>query len=173
MKHLIALAALALAPLVHAQYKCVAADGKVSFQQSPCVGKEKQQALVIRATQAPAPSASMAADAAPAPRAPNSEQRLLATMERDRKIRTLQFDIRSTEDAIETRNRQMTAEMDDLKANKRRANNNLAGATWEQSLSTEMRAVADKYKAMNDLDLERLRQMRAELAALQAAAPTR
>ena len=41
----------------------------------------------------------------------------------------------------------MTREMDALRAQKARANNNLAGATWEQSLSTEMQAVAARYKA--------------------------
>ena len=50
------------------------------------------------------------------------------------------------------RSEQMSREMDALRAQKARANNNLAGATWEQSLSTEMQAVASRYKVMNVAD---------------------
>ena len=44
-----------------------------------------------------------------------------------------------------------------LRAKKTRANNNLAGATWEQSISDEMQAVAAEYdmklrKATKELD---------------------
>ncbi|MBX3680776.1 MAG: hypothetical protein KF710_11410, partial [Rhodocyclaceae bacterium] len=37
-----------------------------------------------------------------------------------------------------------------LALKKRRANNNLAGATWEASISTEMEATTTRYKARMD-----------------------
>ena len=69
------------------------------------------------------------------------------------------------------RSEQMTREMDALRAQKARANNNLAGATWEQSLSTEMQAVASRYKVMNDADQEQIKALRAKVASLQGAKP--
>ena len=47
----------------------------------------------------------------------------------------------------------------------------LAGATWEQSLSTEMQAVASRYKVMNDADQEQIKALRAKVASLQGAKP--
>lgn len=69
------------------------------------------------------------------------------------------------------RSEQMTREMDALRAQKARASNNLAGATWEQSLSTEMQAVASRYKVMNDADQEQIKALRAKVAGLQALRP--
>jgi hypothetical protein len=51
-----------------------------------------------------------------------------------------------------------------LRGNKAFASNNLAGAIWEQSISIEMTAVAAKNKAMNDIDAERAKQLRIDLA---------
>ncbi len=44
-----------------------------------------------------------------------------------------------------------------LKRKKMHANNNLAGATWEESISSEMQSVAESYKtkiqsAQNQID---------------------
>ena len=55
------------------------------------------------------------------------------------------------------------AVMDDLRNRKGYARNNLAGAMWEQSLSTEMQAVASKYAAEIDAKQERIKRLRAEL----------
>ena len=38
---------LLIPAVVTAQYKCTAADGAVSFQQTACAGFQKQQALTI------------------------------------------------------------------------------------------------------------------------------
>ena len=50
---------------------------------------------------------------------------------------------------------------------------NLAGATWEQWLGTEMQAVVMKYKALNDADPERLKVLRDDLAAARQDLGTR
>ena len=67
------------------------------------------------------------------------------------------------------RNVQMQNEFAALRSLKGTANNNLAGATYAQSLSTEMEAVASKYKALNDVDQERLKVLRADLATARQA----
>lgn len=152
------LAVVLFAPVMAAaQFKCVDSAGKVSFQQAPCPTSQKQQTLDVRA--APAP---VAATGAAAP-TDTADQRILRGLLRERRIRELEFAIQQTETNMNARGGQMSAEIQALQARKARANNNLAGATLEQAISTEMQAVAAKYKALNDIDAENLRQLRAEL----------
>jgi short-subunit dehydrogenase involved in D-alanine esterification of teichoic acids len=140
-----------------AQYKCTAPDGGVTFQQAPCSGTTKQTALKVINVAPPDP-VSTATD--------SPDQRLLAAMTKDRQTRELKYQIQQTEDAVSSRNSRMNTEIEALRNQKLRASNNLAGATWEQSISTEMQAVTQKYKALNDSDIDRLKQLRAELAAV-------
>ena len=53
-----------------------------------------------------------------------------------------------------------------LKITKGNAKNNLAGATWEQSLSTEMLAVVETYKVKAGMIDIRLADVDAQLSAL-------
>lgn len=170
-------AVLLVVPTVaFAQFKCTAPDGSVSFQQTPCASAQKQQALNIRAAPAPEP-----APAPPrgdgTPQKPDGggtvEQRMLRTMERDKRVANLEQGVIDLESAINNRNALMSAEMAALSNRKQTARNNLAGATYEQSISMEMQAVASKYKAMNDVDLERLKQLRSDLATARQQAATR
>ncbi|MDV7391114.1 hypothetical protein RZS08_07170, partial [Arthrospira platensis SPKY1] len=52
-------------------------------------------------------------------------------------------------------------EMASLSRKKQFASNNLAGATWEESISEEMNAVAQKYDALIRNDQSRIEQLRA------------
>ena len=103
--------------------------------------------------------------------AQTSEQRTLATFARDRRIREVKDQIAGLENDIEQRNRRMQSELDGLRYRKSFANNNLAGATYEQSLSTEMQAVTSRTRAQNDVDFERIRALRADLAGIEAGKP--
>lgn len=145
----------------HAIYKCQQ-GGAVSFQEVPCNGGQGQQ-IKVRSTAAPVPP-QVASDLPQ-----SADQKVLKGMERDRRIRELTLDISSMESRIANRSDQMVREMEHLRNQKSRASDNLAGATWEQSLSTEMQAVSSKYKAMNDVDIERLRALRQALSSLQGA----
>ena len=156
-----------------AQYKCEGPEGKISFQQTPCARGERQQALDLRPARQTAADSVPAAAAPPAARAPTAQERLLANYERDRRVLERQREIDRLERQIDDRNARMSAELAALRDRKGAARNSLAGAAWEQSLSTEMEAVVAKYKAMNDVDLERLRRLHAELAELQTAAAQR
>lgn len=49
MKHA-ALVLVAITLPAHAQFKCTAADGAVAFQQAPCSGSERSEALVLPAS---------------------------------------------------------------------------------------------------------------------------
>lgn len=150
-----------------AQYKCVGADGEVSFQQMPCPSSASGQKLEVKPAMgagpavAPQPAASVTGVAA--------EMEWVHRMERERKLKEQRQRISDLEATIDDRNRRMQNEMAEIQSRKAQAKNNLAGATWEQSLSTEMQAVAAKYQALNDADQARLTQLRAELAQMQQA----
>lgn len=149
--------------------KCVGADGRVSYQAQPCSGGTSKTINI----QAAPPSASKAGSspAAIGQSTQTSEQRTLANFTRERRIREVKDQIAGLENDIEQRNRRMQAELDTLRYRKSFANNNLAGATYEQSLSTEMQAVTSRTKAQNDVDFERIRALRADLAGLEAGKP--
>ncbi len=58
----------------------------------------------------------------------------------ERKIARLDQDIEDLEDERDRR-------LDAIAKKREQANNNLAGATWEQSLATEMASVSQDYNA--------------------------
>lgn len=159
---------LLLAPGVAlAQYKCTGPGGSVSFQQTPCAASQSQQTLTLKVAPAPmrAQASSDAVGNAGASTGGTVEQRMARQLEKERRVRELEQAVGQTEFNMANRSSQMTNEMAALRSRKQSANNNLAGATLEQSISTEMQAVASKYKAMNDVDIEFLKQLRTELAA--------
>lgn len=156
-----------------AQYKCVDTNGKVAFQQMPCSAAEKEQKIRVFPSEA---AKQVPPSTAPSQPALTPDQRLLANIERERRLeekaRTidyLQGQVAYLEEVIARRNVQMSSEIAVLQSKKGYSKNNLAGATWEQSISVEMQAVAQKYKTMNDIDLDRLRQLRTNLEAARTA----
>lgn len=168
---LAALVLCVMAGSAHAVYKCPQPGGGPVFQETPCKGGEGQQ-LSVRTRAAPAaPGASAAGGDATAGRQPTVEQRLVKTMERERRIRETNQEIADTEARMAQRNEQMARELEALRAQQSQASTNLAGATYRQSLSLEMQAVASKYRALNDVDVERLKTLRTTLMTLQATGP--
>jgi len=161
---LLALACLAASP-TWAVNKCTI-EGRVVFQDAACPGKG--EVLVVRP----------ASGAAPAP--PNEAGSDSAQPERKKPMteaQRIEARVRSSQDArrrsdLETRivpgvgmeidrhRSQCDREYRALQDKKRAANNNLAGATWEGSISSEMTALATRCDTRNrDLraDLEKLR----------------
>ena len=141
--------------------KCTGADGRVSFQDAPCSGKG--ESLNVRPARGDAPAAPAAAPAdGAAAGAPRTEaQRLEGLISESQRLRKVQeYELRivpGAQSAIANQRRQCDAQLQALKDKKRLANDNLAGATWESSISTEMTAVAtrcDTYAAELRSDLE-------------------
>lgn len=164
------------AQAAQAQYKCTGADGKVAFQQTPCDDRQRQEAIRLRdglqptAPRMRAPDADASLPATTQPRPTDSPYtRLNEMLVRERRTTELEREIQATEGAIDYRNNQMNAEMAALRGQKQYAKNNLAGATWEQSISMEMQAVAIKYKTQNDNDHERLKKLRTDLESVKRA----
>lgn len=169
MKTAITLVAIALVPLsapAQTLYKCTE-GGIIKYADSPCgksavliSGKPASAAprnVVVQTAEPPPAIAARAPDAAtPAPAdAQKARQEQLAQMAKERRIRELGYEIRDAE-------REMEDELEMLKRRKYLANNNLAGATWESSISQEMQAATSKGNA-------RIAALRRELADLRAS----
>ncbi len=139
-------------------HKCKNAQGITAFQQMPCSpagGGETVEMRQIKTTGAGGNQNSARL------------QYLAKKAGRDRRLLEIDREIRELEDQTVGYRNSMDSELARLRNKKRFANNNLAGATWEQSISEEMIAVATKYdSAIRDAQ-ENIDQLRTEKKQLQ------
>lgn len=160
---LLTLAALLVATSAHAQvYKCKV-DGKTVFADQPCAADAKP--IDVRPASghsAPAlpPLVITTPDAPPPINASSNPQAVVSRMERARALRDMDHRIDIEHSRIREEEDRMNAELAGLRAKKAWANNNLAGAVWESSISEEMTAVVGRYDV-------RLRAIQGELERLQ------
>ena len=140
--------------------KCTGADGKVVFQDAPCAGRG--EAIDVRPASGhapkapPAPAATDAAQATPAKPA-RKEGAFGATWQRRTYLENR--GIPDAEAALYTNKKS---------CEQKQANNNLAGATYLQSLAAEMQAAATMCDVRSrELNAE-LDAMKKELRELQA-----
>jgi hypothetical protein len=150
-----------------AQFKCTGPDGKVAFQQNPCAPGDRGTQMDVKVAAPPPPALTSAV--APAPSG-NRLVKYTDQLARERKVREIEIQIQERQAAMAGRQAQLDADLATLRARKASANNNLAGATWEQSLSSEMQAITERHKAANDVELEGIKALRASLAEARAAA---
>lgn len=139
-------------------YKCVGPNGTTVFADAPCAAGAKPIDVRPAAGQYVVPSpvnAPATGDASTPAAAPSLQQRADTAARR----RGLQNQIDFQERKIGAKTDEMNAKLDELRQRKRYANNNLAGATWEQSISQEMNAVSASYDS-------ELRGLRDELSRL-------
>lgn len=146
IKHVIVLSALALlaATPVWAINKCTGADGKVAFQDAPCAGKGEK--IEVRPASGAAPKAAASAAGATATTgvaAPPAKKKEGAFGESWRRRTYLENQgVPGARGALQSNKRDCERKLADLEARKSTANNNLAGATYLQSLSAQMQAEA-------------------------------
>lgn len=131
-----ALTALLAAGPAAAVYKCQV-NGETVFSQTPCAANAEEVQLKVHR---PSEDEAKAAEE----RATWLKEES-AAMRADRKSREAAIEITRLEREIEVYQDQMDKELVALREQKATANNNLAGATLEQSIATEMQAVVDKY----------------------------
>lgn len=145
--------ALTALPLSAAEvYKCTDSKGRLTFSQMPC-GKDAEKATI----EAHDPIGSVTTDSAQ-----------LNALKASNRHRDLVRDIAAENDLITRYQRQMDNELETLRRKKRMANNNLAGAQWEQSISAEMSAVVERYNAKIAAANARIERLEREKASLQA-----
>jgi len=135
-------------------YKCVI-EGKTAFSGKPCGGNAEE--IKIRASKSSDQSAELSKGA----HRSSSQKTKVAFLEMD--VSSNKRKISKSERKIVSLNRGLNAEVSRLRRKKKRASNNLAGATWEESISTEIAAVVEKYKVRVATEQARLDSYQAEL----------
>lgn len=142
----------------HAQvYKCTV-GGRAVFSDQPCAPDAKP--INVRPATGASSAGASASESDPRQiNMSNNPQAVLSRLERDRRVRETEHELRDIRDRIVTEQAEMDRELAALRLQKTRANNNLAGATWEKSISEEMSAVVARYdlriRALQD-DVRRL-----------------
>jgi len=161
------------AALAQETYKCNI-GGTMVYQDRPCPGSVRRSDAMPPAKPAAAPAQPAAAGAMAAAESPpirpavsdtERQKAFLAKGARDRRISDLQYEIGRTEAAIAQLQSGMHAELAALDRLKAGANNNLAGATYLNSLATEQQAITSRYQVDITTQRERLKYLQEQLAA--------
>jgi len=136
--------------------KCVDDVGKVVYQSAPCPATAKGSEITLQ--KAPPVPVASPVDAEELKRI----QQTANAMERERKLKEINRAISDTEELITDYRQAMNSELSALQQKKQLAQNNLAGATWEQSISAEMSSVTQKYDALIRDQQTRIERLRAD-----------
>lgn len=104
--------------------------------------------------------------AAPTRTAGDDTIALAKKLEHERFIREADQKIRNIQGQISVEQERLSNELQYLRNKKRQANNNLAGATWEQSISAEMQAATTESQSKITALQQRLEIARTDRAAL-------
>lgn len=139
---------------------CTDAKGQKLFTQDPCPNGQAAEVKHYSVTNtAPAP------DAASDNRLSTDNPAYIKMRDSNRRAE-LERAIKKSEKEISKLQQQLDTELAGLKVKQGQANNNLAGATYQQSLATEMQAVTDRYKLQMQNKQSELDRQREELAGL-------
>lgn len=153
-------------------YKCTV-NGRTAFTDKPC--DDNAQPLKVRpaaghsSPQAQVPTAPVAAPPSPAaPTANTASEREAYAAEASKaaKKRAINDQIHRKKNRLIALRQARDREIAALQSDQRRANNNLAGAAWLQSISQELQAINGKYDTemrMVQTDIDQLVQDRAAL----------
>ncbi len=154
--------------------KCIGPDGKVAFQDAPCAGQGQKIDVKpasgnapksINAATASGPAVAPATAAAPAP-AKKKEGAFGESWQRRTFLENR--GVPDAEAAVYAHRKSCEQKQADLRSRQGYANNNLAGATYLQSLAAEMQATATMCDVRSrELNAE-LDSMKKELRELQA-----
>ncbi len=147
--HTLFAVALLMAAPAWAINKCTGSDGKTVFQDAPCMGKGGK--IEVNPASGNAPVAPAPTAAAPASAATTAPAGTAATTPRkegafgeswQRRTFLENRGVPDARGALQAHRRACDSKQRELSSQKSQANNNLAGATWLQSIATEMQAAA-------------------------------
>ena len=148
--------------------KCVDDTGKVVYQSAPCPTTSKGSELTIQKVTPPhIPSQTDTEELNQIRQTGNKMERERKMKEIDRMIGNIEEQIDEVEKNITEYRNAMDRELTELKEKKQLAKNNLAGATWEQSISSEMSAVSQKYDALIQSSQNQIDRSQKEIDRLQ------
>lgn len=152
-----------------AQYKCTAADGAITFQQTPCPRSQAEQKLTVIPNGHPPPASGAAPSAsgaalprvvtAPVPSVPvdNVDKRMLARYERQNQRDALQKAVQGAQADKEGR---AAARLQDIAGARRQFGDDPANAP---ALRDALASIDSRYKALTDLDDSRIQAARKAL----------
>lgn len=162
MRTIILAAVVIAAPIAKAEiYKCVV-GGKTTFSQQPCAPDAVEVKPKVVRPSASSVSEQMDVNA--------SVMAAGAAMEKDRRMREIDRAIADLDARIAQLEAERNGRIMSLRISRLYANNNLAGATWEQSLATEMEAVAKQYDTSIRMVQEEKKRLLDEYARLRDTA---
>lgn len=162
-----ALAAVVMVP-AFAIIKCVGADGKTVFQDVPCAGQG--QKIDVKPASGNATATSPLPPNATLPSGAAGDKKEGAFGERwQRRTYLENRGVPDARSAISSHQAQCDSQQRSLAAKKGSATNNLAGATWEQSISAEMQAAATACDTRARELRKQLESLEKELRDLKAA----
>ena len=146
-------------------YKCIE-NGTTVYQGTRCTGPGSVVTLKpangTPASVSEAIPASLPDEQSPAAKAKEH----VRSMELERKQKDADYEIEKAESELRHLQADLDRDLDKLRIKKQYAKNNLAGATYEQSISTEMQAVSERYKTNIQITQDKLGRLRAEAADL-------
>lgn len=168
--HVITAVFVALCSPAWAVNKCTGPDGKIAFQDAACGGKgEKMNVRPASGDGALSqPVASQSTNAAEKPKteAQRIEGQILASQNKRRKQDLEVLFVPNAQTEINNHRIQCDKDIKALQDKKSLAKNNLAGATWESSISSEMAAIATRCDTRNRELKDDLDTLRKECQAL-------
>ena len=167
-KFLLSISITFLAAPAIAVNKCIDDTGKVVYQSAPCPVTTKGSELTIqKASPSYVPPQSDIEELNRIRQTGNKMERERKMKEIDRMIGSIEEQIDGIEEKITEYRKEMDRELTELKEKKQLAKNNLAGATWEQSISSEMSAVSQKYDALIQSSQNQIERQQKEIDRLQ------
>ena len=152
-----------------AQYKCTAADGAITFQQTPCFGARTEEKLTVIPNGHPPAASGVKPTSAPSPSKPGSaaaarttassaDQRLLARYERQQGRDPLVQELNAAQDQRAQRAAQL---QQDIAAARVRYGDNPVDAL---ALNDAITALNERYAAMRVIDDQRVQNAEHTLA---------
>ena len=182
-----ALPALFGATIAHAEiFKCVSKEGRVTFQDSPCVGvvgttvtirPENSGVVVVPPKPAPprVPSKGDADDAGASvtttrPTQAQRDAATLKTMESDRRRRTLDRDLSEADSELDSLKSAMELNLAGLRARRDTLTNSVPGSPLEQSAANDLQIASDRYQLQIRAVQDRVAELKKARDDLSAAA---
>ena len=146
-------------------YQCKDQWGQPVYSQRPC-GSDAQEKSVTAHDRISGDGDFKSSTESPAPSAPSATattQTYSIEVTRDkRRLSEIKEDIKRRERRIEQYADERDERIAVLQLKTRYANNNLAGATWQESLASEMSAVATQYDTKIDQQQEKIDDLKEE-----------
>ncbi len=149
LKEAVLILALSIVSSVEATsiYKCIGENGRTEFSQSPC--SDSAEHLIIDV-----PKIGTAGS--------TNARKVVDDIEKSNRLREINRETKKLEKEISNYQKEMDSEIRRLRDKKLYAANNLAGATWEESISTEMGAIVESIKTKIDAAREKIKSLKDE-----------